>query len=200
MIKEGGWDIAIKTAVLPTAVTSEQLQCRQAGRRLFFPQPKNGSSLPNRRRSAFDFFPFPPPLSKIPFLGRGRRRAQKTLLFSFPNRSFMSPTGGGGDRGERGRERERARERRSPRAMGKREGEAAAVDMLQKNSESSALIPSPPFFFPLDPSKSFHKRSPSLHLIILLLRRCRAKRENPHRLSRSHRVRWYKRVTPNSRD
>ncbi len=153
VIKEGGWDIAIKTAVLPTAVTSEQLQCRQAGRRLFFPQPKNGSSLPNRRRSAFDFFPFPPPLGKIPFLGELGEGRKKHSSSPFPTvRSCHQQAAAATE--EKEGQRERARERRSPRAMGKREGEAAAVDMLQKIVNPPRLSPPLLSFFPSIPAKA----------------------------------------------
>ena len=199
MIKEGEWDIAIKTAVLPTAVTSEQLQCRQAGRRLFFHSPKTVPPSPTVAALPSTFFPFPP-LGKIPFLGELGEGRKKHSSSPFPTvRSCHQQAAAATDEKEGGRETERKREALPP-GYGKKGGGGGGGGHATKNSESSSLIPSPPFFFPFDPSKSFHNRSPSLHLIILLLRRCRAKRENPHRLSRSHRVRWYKRVTPNSRD
>ena len=157
MIKEGGWDIAIKTAVLPTAVTSEQLQCRQAGRRLFFPQPKNGSSLPNRRRSAFDFFPFSLPLGKIPFLGELGDGRKKHSSSPFPTvRSCHQQAATATE------EKEKERERRSPRAMGKREGEAAAVDMLQKIVNPPRLSPPLLSFFPIPAKASISAPPPCI--------------------------------------
>ena len=157
-------------AGLPTAVANSQqpspLQCRLLFFDLLslsppiarFPQPS--SPLPPLLRL---FFPSPlllaPPSPWVRSLFWAGRGAKKTLLtLLLPNRSFMSPTDGGG----RGRKREappgHGKKRRRRRR--RRGGGGHATKNSRQSFSSSPLIP---LFF----SRSFVLSLSLLHLIIL---------------------------------